>query len=637
MASASSSFLRLAAVWVVLFGSFLCSFPSFSVHALLTPEFLSNVAQSTLRASNGRDLLLPPPGDKITLPHSQHTSLVLLPGALVKPEQYRDVARTIQQSSEQAVWISIPAVQPVANPLTIGQVVQDAFARLKRFGFPGTKTFVGGHSLGGAFLPEMFNQGISVGQVEGLIHLGCILSRQAETDDRVQRLPHMVLAGELDGLVRASRVAEDYHRYVVRKQQSKENDSNQAMLNHAVVLVPGMNHFGFISGEPPFMNEFRDLEGELSHEDSVQQVASSVSEFMDYHRNQKMERATPLLSKMKDTIDHVQPILAAMELEGSYHLGKTPCHLCEESDNPEGCCDDCVEGSPWAAMVQRDLAPEGIEYGPIKDEFHQSWWINPFHDPPFYHPSIEAASFENTKIINATSSAMTAQPLPPTKVLKLETVSEPVYEKSDMYLFDAGFFSNAALEIRCKFNSRQAILEAAGEKVPFESECGSCSKMNERTIEWALEQVPESVKRRYLERGTKLVAGKDIEHSAGPTWIWSYMDYRRVDDRTMELDSHIMSTPLDHPVPASGGKLYCKLLSPAKALDWIYTDSLRSATELSSFYHENLASPANFLKFAARETPKRILEVADPLFLPKTFVRAGLNSLSFASAFTKRR
>ncbi|KAG7374569.1 alpha/beta fold family hydrolase [Nitzschia inconspicua] len=618
----------------LLFIVLLSSFP-FST-ALLTPEFLSNTAQSTLRASDGRDLLLPPPGDKITLPHSQHTSFVLVPGALVKPEQYRDLAHAIQQSSEQAVWISIPAVQPVANPLNIGKTVQDAFARLKRFGFPGTKTFVGGHSLGGAFLPEMLDQ-IPVGQVEGLIHLGCILSRKAESDKRIQQLPHMVLAGELDGLVRASRVAEDYHRYVVRKQQSTGDDSTKAMLDHAVVLVPGMNHFGFVSGEPPFMDEFRDLRGELSHEAAVQQVASSVSEFIDYHRTQKIERATPLLSKMNETIAYVQPILAAMELEGSFHLGKTPCHLCDESDDPVGCCDDCVEGSPWAAMVQRELAPEGIEYGRVSDEFHQSWWINPFHDPPFYHPSIESGSAKTDNLlVNATSTVVTLS-TERSMVLNMETVSEPVYEKSDMYLFDAGFFSNAALELRCKFNSRQAILEAAGKNVPFESECGTCSKMNERTIEWALEQVPESVKRRYLERGTKLVAGKDIEHSVGPSWIWSYMDYRRVDDRTIELDSHIMSTPLDHPVPASGGKLYCKLLSPAKALDWIYTDSLRPATELSTFYHENLASPANFLKYAARETPKRMLEVADPLFLPKTVVRAGLGGLSFASAFSKRR
>ncbi|KAL3905556.1 MAG: hypothetical protein SGILL_009630, partial [Bacillariaceae sp.] len=235
--------------------SYLCEDP--------VPDHYTAFAQSTIRASGARDLLLPPPGDKLSLPKEQHTSLILVPGALVKPEQYGDVARAIQQESEQAVWVSVPFIQPVANPIMIGTAVKDAMARLKRFGFPGTKAFVGGHSLGGAFLPEMFDQNqVSVGEVEGLIHLGCILSRKAEENPNVNQLPHFVLTGELDGLVRASRVAVDYHRYVVQKQN--DDNTKDAMLNHAVVLVPGMNHFGFVSGEPPFMDEFRDLQGELS-------------------------------------------------------------------------------------------------------------------------------------------------------------------------------------------------------------------------------------------------------------------------------------------------------------------------------------------------------------------------------------
>ena len=56
-----------------------------------------------------------------------------------------------------------------------------------------------------------------------------------------------------------------------------------------------------------------------------------------------------------------------------------------------------------------------------------------------------------------------------------------------------------------------------------------------------------------------------------------------------------MNTPLDHPVPFVGGKLYCKLLSPAKALDWMYTDSLRSPTKLGKVLNEGVLSPMKFL------------------------------------------
>jgi hypothetical protein len=632
--------------FIMLSSWFLSSVTTTTNALTISPNFLSSVIESTVRANSGNNLrdnvLLAPPQDKIKLPKHMHTGLVLIPGALVKPEQYVDVVRAIQNESKQAVWVSIPRIQPVANPLNIGISVSSAVERLKTYGFPGTKTFVAGHSLGGAFLRNMFDQNlVSTNQIEGLIHLGCIMARESKNDRHTNEIPHMVVAGDLDGLVRASRVAEDYHRHVLQKQKKNNNNNNDPndVLRHAVVLVPGMNHFGYVSGEPPFMDEFRDLKGELSHEDSVKEVSSSVAEFMDYHRLKDPEQVSSLLSKMDRTSEYLQPIINAMKLEGSYHLDQIPCHLCEE-DGSDGCCDDCIEGSPWAAMIQRDIAPEGVEYGEIKDEFHQSWWINPLHDPPFYHPKIHAADMisEFTSYENATAMMNTTRVSSADfqKIINMGTVSEPVYEKPDMYLFDAGFFSNAALELRCKFNSRQAILQAAGIDVPHESECGTCSKMNERTIQWALEQVPESVRQRYLDRGIKLVTGKDIEHSAGPTWIWSYMDYRRVDDKTMEIDSHIMSTPLDHPVPASGGKLYCKLLSPAKALDWIYTDSLRPSTEASKFYHDVLLSPSNLLKYTVEQSQNSIREVADPFFVPKSLLRVGFGGLSLAAELNRK-
>ena len=66
------------------------------------------------------------------------------------------------------------------------------------------------------------------------------------------------------------------------------------------------------------------------------------------------------------------------------------------------------------------------------------------------------------------------------------------------------------------------------------------------------------------------------------TWIWSHLDFTKEgvndeDEPCRIIDSHTMTTPLDHPVPFAGGKLYCKLLSPARVLDWMYTDSLRQS------------------------------------------------------------
>jgi hypothetical protein len=61
----------------------------------------------------------------------------------------------------------------------------------------------------------------------------------------------------------------------------------------------------------------------------------------------------------------------------------------------------------------------------------------------------------------------------------------------------------------------------------------------------------------------------------GPTWIWSHLDFSNCDEEECVIDTHVMNTPLDHPVLFAGGKLYGKVLSPARVLDWIHTDSLR--------------------------------------------------------------
>jgi hypothetical protein len=477
--------------------------------------------------------------------------------------------------------------------------------------------------------------------IDGLIHLGCIVSRghrRTDDGDGTQSVPHLVCAGDLDGLVRSSRLAEDYYQNVVMRQRRprpKKNgdDDDQDPLRHVVISVPGMNHFGFIQKQPAgrdgtallpsIMAGWRDLPAELSFDESIDRVSTIVADFIDCHsHNNGVIRKMPpppvvsnhaaararLTAQMNETVQFLQPLLDAMQLEGSYHLA-TPCHLCSNDDDDPDCTDHCTPGSPWVSRVQTDLLlpPEMVDVvGTVTDEFHQSWWINPLADPPFYHPTIIQTRRRQATDENDTKRSV---------VLDLTTMSEAVYEKPDFYLFDAGFFSNAAIELRSKLHSKQSLLQAAaslrggnsrdnvvGLLPKFESERGIANRINQHTIDWAVAMAPERVRRRYFERGsTRLVVGTESEHTNGPSWIWSYLTLRRVDDTTMAVDSHIMSTSLDHPFPFSQGKLYCKLLSPAKALDWMYTDALRRPDGnngmnrfVSRMYNEELSSPVKF-------------------------------------------
>jgi len=63
--------------------------------------------------------------------------------------------------------------------------------------------------------------------------------------------------------------------------------------------------------------------------------------------------------------------------------------------------------------------------------------------------------------------------------------------------------------------------------------------------------------------------------NAGPLWIWKFMQYTESEDKsTMTVQSPMMRTPIDYPVKSAAGFHYCKVLSPFRAMEYMYIDSL---------------------------------------------------------------
>jgi hypothetical protein len=209
-------------------------------------------------------LLVPPTPDQNkvlgnnepSLTRRDHTTaLILLPGCLLQPYQYETMAKAIQREFDGQCWVVVPKLPlDMANPWSVPRAVRQSIATLRAAGYPRDRpVYVGGHSLGGIFLPNLLDDDEPdndlVDQIAGLVQLGSFVSREqkrkqkkkerdgiiAATRSAFDRTPRLVLNGDLDGLIRVARIAEDFYNHVVLA-----GDTERGRLHHAVVLVRGM-------------------------------------------------------------------------------------------------------------------------------------------------------------------------------------------------------------------------------------------------------------------------------------------------------------------------------------------------------------------------------------------------------------
>ena len=102
----------------------------------------------------------------------------------------------------------------------------------------------------------------------------------------------------------------------------------------------------------------------------------------------------------------------------------------------------------------------------------------------------------------------------------------------------------------------------------------SCSELNRMTLDYVLTLASPAALDRMMTRGRTLSFGPDNEYSWGVgIWEGSNLQWKQIDDNNVELvASRLWSNP-DFPIYP--GELYCDLLSPYRALEWIYIESIR--------------------------------------------------------------
>lgn len=139
------------------------------------------------------------------------------------------------------------------------------------------------------------------------------------------------------------------------------------------MILKGVNHASFLTGEVPKYLNSNDLKAEASAEDSQKAVADAVKSFI----------ATGIPKDDLDTAAFLDPLYQSMLMEG-YEQFKPPCY---DSNIVNPVSKLCSAGSPWVTQVAHNMMADDHHFKNMNvkfvnhDEFHRADSVAPYHHP----------------------------------------------------------------------------------------------------------------------------------------------------------------------------------------------------------------------------------------------------------------
>jgi len=255
-----------------------------------------------------------------------------------------------------------------------------------------------------------------------------------------------------------------------------------------------------------------------------------------------------LKSEVAKTRTFLQPFITAGELEGSRSY-----NVPNQVGTPGWSCTRgvCEAGSQWISecqsfMAGKDVIAAGTQ---IKNNFADLF--------PFAGGDREG---RKPFIQNNTIQAY---------VMASNNKGElGNYEGEDHTKDDLPFTTG---ELLAKFISRQnAGKILMGRTLAKDGDI--CAELNAKAYEYALRNAGEKTRKRFERDGQALAFDETKYEFAGPLWVYGKMTWSEQSDGKMHLKSRGLFTE-----PGSkeiDGNHYCKLLSPARAMEWVYVEGL---------------------------------------------------------------
>jgi len=99
-----------------------------------------------------------------------------------------------------------------------------------------------------------------------------------------------------------------------------------------------------------------------------------------------------------------------------------------------------------------------------------------------------------------------------------------------------------------------------------------CKELNQKAYAYALKTAGLAAQRRFNTSGQELVFDDTLYRSTGLTFTANSLKWEERSGRMHVQAQGLFREPRDEVV----GRHYCKLLSPARAMEWIYVDGLKA-------------------------------------------------------------
>jgi len=469
--------------------------------------------------------------------------IVFVPGGKVPPADYvpivEDTIAKITGTNVAAVIVRCGALN-LCNPLgQLPGLMDKAIAMISHktnTAFNNDAIVIVGHSLGGVGARHYSDTKTKEGPVSfaGLALLGTQYNGDHEDFKgtlgypmslKAYPAPLLALLGELD-MVPTSHAALLFDEY--------DSMSKQAQAEKSVVVVPNMDHSQFCA---PF-NVSGDLRPEMSNQEAVAVISTVMASWMNVVFN--TSRATVSMEILSDFVENsTRPITsafaAATKLEARDVCRRGQELLLRDLPNAK----DIVSKLNIDVVVLNSSAP--LEHTHTNYSFNADGTFN------------------------------------------MKIASYPFYAAVDSWnpveMFGPNYMS--AKDISCKMISADRVAQQfnATGYFPEKQPSATCTVMNQQAIDTAVALLtkfwPKAIER-WHRRGRNITIEEDSSTVAGPQWV--FLSSLKFDDTKSPKNALVQSPELYSSIasPIYPGNYYCKVLSPAKVIEWIQTEGLES-------------------------------------------------------------